>query len=200
MIRVRFSLILLLIGASALRGTAQPASPSTDLAVTYTPEYAKVSGIDCGCFWFQGGAADAAVTFHRGLGIAASLTGQQASSVSGGNGVSKVAYLFGPRFTFGISRQPENLLLGHGTTFFGEALFGGMHGFDSIFPSSSGAKPSANSFAFQLGGGMDVALARGLGIRAIELDYVRSSLPNSGSGTQNDLRIAVGLSYRFGWR
>jgi hypothetical protein len=50
----------------------------------------------------------------------------------------------------------------------------------------------------QLGGGVDVALSRGFGVRAIEVDYVRTSLPNNASNTQNDLKIAFGVTYHIG--
>jgi hypothetical protein len=81
---------------------------------------------------------------------------------------------------------------------FGEALFGGAHGFSSSFPTPSGLVSSANSFAMQLGGGLDVAVGRGFGIRALELDYIHTSLPNNASNSQNDLRIAFGLTYHTG--
>ena len=38
------------------------------------------------CFWFKGGGADAAFTFWKGWGIAASLTGDHASNVTPGSG------------------------------------------------------------------------------------------------------------------
>jgi hypothetical protein len=48
----------------------------------------------------------------------------------------------------------------------------------------------------QIGGGVDVLMFKGFGIRALEADYVRSSLPNSASNNQNDLRLSFGISYR----
>jgi hypothetical protein len=43
-----------------------------------------------------------------------------------------------------------------------------------------------------------VALSRGFGVRAFEVDYLRTSLPNNASNSQNDLRIAFGLTYHTG--
>ena len=50
----------------------------------------------------------------------------------------------------------------------------------------------------QLGGGLDVTLSRGFGVRALQVDYIRTSLPNNTSNIQNDLRIAFGITYRVG--
>ena len=57
---------------------------------------------------------------------------------------------------------------------------------------------TANGFSMQLGGGLDVAIAKGFSVRALELDYVHTNLPNNASNSQNDFRIAFGVSYRFG--
>jgi hypothetical protein len=196
--RTAFLAIVLLMGAFNLNLMAQtqPSAPvgntavkGVDLAIVYAPERAKTANTGCDCFWFQGAAADAAFTFYRGLGIAANLTGQHASNLAGAGSVGKIAYLAGPRYTFSIR---------HGSRLFGEALFGGVHGFDGSFPIASGTKTTANSFAYQLGGGFDLALARGFGLRLVELDYFHSSLPNNGSGTQNDIRLAFGVSYHMG--
>lgn len=50
----------------------------------------------------------------------------------------------------------------------------------------------------QLGGGVNVALAKVYGLRVVELDYVHTNLPNNAANSQNDLRVAFGLSYRYG--
>ena len=137
------------------------AANAFDLALTYSPERAKIVDTPCDCFWFHGGGADAGLTLYRGLGIAASFTGQHAT---------------------------------------GEALFGGVHGFNGTFPASSAAVSSANAFAYQLGGGLDLALTRQWAIRAFEASFYHSGLPNSDANTQDDFRLATGVSYRIGKR
>jgi len=52
----------------------------------------------------------------------------------------------------------------------------------------------------QLGGGINVRVAHSLSIRALEIDYVHTNLPNNNADSQNDLRLAFGVSYRFGRR
>jgi hypothetical protein len=164
------------------------------VAATFDLERAKVANVACGCFWLKGGSVDLAVPFYRGLSMAGSFGGGHATSNHSGGGLSKLSYLAGPRYTFdtshftGVPRSPQ---------IFGEALFGGTHGFNSTFPAPGAAPSSANSFAMQFGGGMDILLRGGFGVRAIEVDYVHTALPNNGTNTQSDLRIAFGVSYHF---
>lgn len=183
-------------GAAAQTGRAAPYSSGAgfDLAVTFTPELAKAANTGCGCFWLYGGSANVAYTFSKGLGLAADVTSEHTNSVPGGNSLGKTLILAGPRYT-----RSADWLFAHkrAARLFGEALFGSAHGFDSNFPSSTGVRPTANSFAMQAGGGVDLGLGKSFGLRLLEIDYVRSTLPNNGSGTQNDLRIAGGISFRM---
>src|SRR5258708_4766239 len=45
---------------------------------------------------------------------------------------------------------------------FGQALFGGAHGFDSYFPAELGKLPTSydTSFAMAIGGGLDLAISK----------------------------------------
>ncbi len=199
---------IMLLGAltTGLTARAQQAQPvqefrlqSADLAVTYTTERAKISPGDCGCFWLQGGSANAALTFFHGLGVAANLSGGHASNIAPGVDVSKVSFIAGPRYTYNTSRWSDSYLdVKRGTSVFGEWLFGGVYAFNGLFPATAGGfKSSASAFAMQVGGGLDVALGNGFSVRAFELDYVRSDLPNNGTDTQNHLRLAFGVSYHI---
>ena len=188
---------------TSLTGLAQqrpvkPTPAEIDVAVTYVAERAKIASIDCGCFWLQGGSMNAAVTFYRGLGVAANLTGGHASNIASGVDLDKVSYMMGPRYTY-----PFKSWFGHdfgrhdGGRIFGEGLIGGVHSFNTVVPTSAGVAGAASSFVFQVGGGMDLPLRKGIGIRLFEADYVRSTLPNAGNSTQNDLRLAAGISFHF---
>jgi hypothetical protein len=173
-----------------------PAANAFDVALTYSPERGKISNTPCQCFWLEGGGANAALTLYRGLGIAASLTGQHASGLTGGSSLSKIDYLFGPRYTLHTSGKSDRRR--YSTRIFGEALFGTVHAFAGTFPAPGQAATSANSFAYELGGGLDLSLAGGLGVRVFEASFYHSSLPNEASNTQDDIRLAVGVSYRLG--
>jgi hypothetical protein len=176
----------------------EPRPVAVDLAVTYTAERAKIATTDCGCFWLQGGSVNAGVTLFHGLGVAANFTGGHSSGIAPGVDLNKLAFMVGPRYTLGTARWTNHLLGSrHQTNLFGEALFGFAHGFDSAFPTSTGVTSSATAFSMQIGGGLNIALAHGFGLRALEIDYVRTSFPNDASNTQNDLRLSFGISYRL---
>ena len=191
-----------LIIALALVAHAQRSNPlSADVALTFTTDRAKIASTSCDCLWLQGGSLDASVPIFRGLGVAANLSGEHAANIAPGVDLSTVAFVAGPRYTFSTtrwtSRVPE---LRHGTSIFGEALYGGARGFDGAFITLGGPKGNASSLALQFGGGVDIGLARGFGVRAFEADYVRTTFRNFNNNTQNDLRLAAGVTYRLGRR
>jgi hypothetical protein len=169
-------------------GHSRKSNITTDVAVTYTGTLARTT--PGSQFWLNGGSADAAVTFYRGLGVAANFTGAHASNIAPGVSLSQVSFMAGPRYTLRLARLPR-------THVFTEALFGGAHGFDSAFPGSSGTTSTSSSFSMQLGTGADIAITRGFAIRAFELDYIRTGFPNGNTNSQNDLRVAFGVAYHF---
>jgi hypothetical protein len=187
----------LLATASFGHAQSEPgrAPASIDLAITYSTEHAQLSPGTCGCFWLQGGAADAAFTLWKGFGIAAGVTGELVSNYAPGVDFSKVSYMGGPRYTYTVwkgapaSRQRPRLQI------FGDGLFGAVHALSGAFPTATGIKTTANSFALQTGGGLNLFFSRSLSVRLLEVDYVRTQLPNGYAGTQNDLRLAFGVSY-----
>jgi hypothetical protein len=171
------------------------------VAATYDLERASTG--PTGGFWLQGGTGEVAAPFYRlpGLGsfsVVGSFSGQHASNIQPGVNLGKLTYLAGPRFSIDSSRFTGLLASQRSSQLFGEVLLGGTHAFDSIFPTGTGASTTANSFALQMGGGLDVALTGGFSLRALEVDYVRTTLPNNAANRQNDLRLAIGISYHFG--
>jgi hypothetical protein len=83
----------------SLTGLTQQQPPSkttTDVAMTYVADRAKIASIACGCFWLQGGSMNAELTFCCGLGLAANLTVGQASSITPGVALDKVSFMMGP--------------------------------------------------------------------------------------------------------
>jgi outer membrane immunogenic protein len=173
--------------------------PPIDITATYTAEHAKISPSgDCGCFWLQGGSGEANVYVYRGLSVAAELTGSRVGNVTPGVDISQIAVMGGPRYTFGTSQWTDRIFGSqHRSSIFGEALFGGVHAFDGAYPSSTGLKTTASAFSMQVGGGFNVRLARNFALRAFEVDYVRTSLPNGTTDSQHDLRLAAGISYQI---
>jgi hypothetical protein len=170
---------------------------AVDLAVSYTTEGGKVA-YRGDRFWMQGGSAEAAFTLYRGLGLGLNLSGERATGLGQGVDFSKITLVAGPRYTYNTSRWTERWLgPKHATSVFSEALFGTVHGFNGLFPAGNTVKSSADAFALQVGGGVNVAVARGFGVRAFQLDYIRTTLPNNASNVQHDLRMGVGLTYHI---
>jgi hypothetical protein len=164
-----------------------------EVAVTYDLERGKISNTADTSFWLLGGGVEVALPIARGFGIAATLTGQSAANIQPGVNLSKLSYLAGPRFTVSSSRFTVH----HVSKVFGNILFGGARAFNSLFPGLGAPASTANAFALQLGGGLDLALANGFSLRALEIDYVRTGLPNNSTNSQDDLHLAFGLSYNW---
>jgi outer membrane protein OmpA-like peptidoglycan-associated protein len=167
------------------------------LGVTYAPERTELTPGQC-CVWLQGGGADAAVTFWKGFGLAASLTGDHASNATPGVDINKVAFLAGPRYTYTSWVTPTGAASTPHYQIFVQGLFGGVHGFDGLYPGSSTTTSSASSLALQAGAGFNLFLTPHLGLRLLEADYVRTELPNDASNAQSDLRLAFGVVYHIG--
>jgi hypothetical protein len=198
---------VLLVGACMLASTAGGAQQkdsavayqpvSADLAVTFSLEKADIVPTQC-CFWMKGGGADAAITFWKGLGITASVTGDQISNYSSGYDVNKIAILAGPRYTRSLGASSANGGYRHRFQVYGDGLAGEVHAFNGTFPSSADLKSTASSFALQTGGGVNMYFSNNFGVRLIEADYVRTLLPNGSANVQNDLRLAFGVTYHIG--
>jgi hypothetical protein len=179
------------------QSSAKQPTVFTDVAVTYSLERAELVPGMC-CFWMKGVGADAAATFWKGLGIAASMTGEHAANYVSGYDVNKITYLGGPRYTYTAWASNAGIAATPRFQIFGEGLFGGVHAFNGVFPISTGTTSSAGSFAIQAGGGLDVFFFKHYGVRLLEAEYVRTALPNGVDNVQNDLRIAFGVTYHFG--
>ena len=127
----------------------------------------------------------------------ASGTGLHASGDGGTAGLDLVTVVFGPSYTARFGKRISVL---------GEALAGEAHGLHSVFSYGSGVLPSlvvgtadsADSLAFQAGGGVDLHVSRRFAVRPIEVEYLRTQLPNGGTNVQDNVRIAAGLVATFG--
>lgn len=161
----------------------------TDVGVSYMAERSLRAG-SAQNFWMTGGSAEAATSMWRGIGPAVNVTGATTGSIGSSNvPLSLVNFTAGPRV---------RLRNGGKWSPYGEALFGVAHGFNSIFPKAGSALNHANSFALQAGGGVDVRLPGRFFVRAIDVSYVRTQLPNGTNGVQNTLRIGAGFGLILG--
>ncbi|MGA3128617.1 MAG: OmpA family protein [Candidatus Korobacteraceae bacterium] len=169
---------------------AKPELPSIDVAATFAAERSQVVPSQC-CFWFKGGGVDAAYTFWKGLSVAASLTGDHASNISSGIDANKLSFLGGPRYTWTAPEKEAKPRL----QVFAQSLFGGAHGFNGAFPDGNGLASSANSFALEAGGGLNLIFHKGFGLRLAEAEFVHTSFGNSMKNSQDDLRLAAGITW-----
>jgi hypothetical protein len=168
---------------------------STDLAVTYNAERSQLVPSQC-CFWMQGGGVDADFTFWKGFGLAGSFNSRHASAVAPGVDVNELVLAAGPRYTFTTNAGRSGTEDRPRWQIFTQGLFGGVHAFNGVFPGRGGAVSSAGSFALQAGGGVNLLFRRNFGLRLFEVNYARTTLPNSAGNAQNDLRLGFGLAWR----
>ncbi|MBN1566783.1 MAG: outer membrane beta-barrel protein [Acidobacteria bacterium] len=90
-------------------------------------------------------------------------------------------YLFGPRLSF--RHDPR-------VTPFLHSLFGGV--------SLNNSQQSFSGFAFALGGGFDINVARYVAIRAIQADFMQTRLhQGSAQEPNNSSRLSFGVVVRF---
>lgn len=188
--RNSFGKVVLLAGACiAAQPSAWAQAPaSMDVAIIYNGTYSNI--VPGATFWMEGGSVQFHGEFWRGLGVAADIAAMHTANTPGaGAGLNLVTATFGPRYS-----QP---LVHNRMDIFGQVLAGEANGLHSVFPTAAGVESSADSLALQVGGGMNVSLSRHLAVRAFEADWLRTQLPNSTTGVQNNLRMGAGLVFKF---
>ena len=193
---------LLFVGTAFLLPTALEAQqqsttaesrPEIDLAVTYTAQRSNLTTSPI--FWPQGAGVELSTIVYHGFGVAANIAGTHASDISSlGQDLTMVTATFGPRYTWShrIHGQPDKRI-----NVFGQALIGIAFGLDSAFPSTSGLQSSADSFALQIGGGVDLAFSRHFAVRPLQAEWIRTQFPNATTGVQNNMRLSAGVVFRF---
>ena len=179
--------VVALVMAVALPASAQATRDMFSLGVNYVADRANAYPGTCGCFTLQGGGVTATLGLPYHLAGVADFAMVHASTVPGSNyGLGLATYLIGAQYRVPVSRF----------TPYGQALVGTVHGFDSVFPGSSST--TANSFAFELGAGAEFKIDHSFSVRILEMDYLRTNLPNNTSSSwQNHLKFVSGVIYHF---
>ena len=137
-------------------------------------------------FFLTGGAADAAVPILPRLSVAVEVAGATIAQVPGtSRGLSTITLLAGPRFT-----QPMRHV-----SFSAQALFGVVRGFDADFTSGTHHADTSTAFAFAAGGFLNVPLTHSLALRAVQIDYLQTRLPNGADQQQGNLRLGAGVVF-----
>src|SRR5271169_3448837 len=83
--------------------------PPISIGATYTAERSKLTDADCGCFWLQGGSAEADVYIFRGLSAAVDVTGTHTANIVPGVDLSQISFMAGPRYTYGLTRWTRRM-------------------------------------------------------------------------------------------
>jgi hypothetical protein len=188
--------LTLLLAFTLTRGVYAQADAHRDpanveVAVTYAPQRA----LSAGGFWFQGGTVELYGRLWRGLGIEAKVAGAHAGGSAQVVPLDTITTTFGPRYTVAVSRR---------FSFFGEALIGELNAFHTVVPGAGGGASAANAaytdsgsaFALEAGGAVDWRFGHHFAWRALQADWVRSTLPNGADNVQNSLRLGTGLVFR----
>jgi len=168
--------------------SARTSSQEVDVALTYGALRNDLVGGSS--FWQQGGSLELSAEAYHGLGVAMSISGARVSNIQGrGVNLTTITDVFGPRYTWTTRRKKIAL--------FGQGLIGEAHGIDSVFPSPQGTTTSFNSFALQVGSGVDLRLSRHFAIHPFQADWLRTQFPNASTNVQNDFRLGAGVVFRL---
>ena len=216
----RALLLLSAAAATAASALAQSAAPSPppparlgppkagfDLSITYEG-LRTAHTFNTGPYWLQGAAVELHAPLYHGLGVVGDINrlhvGTDNRAMVAPLGL--VTIQFGMRYTVGV---PNRFLpkiaskFASRSTLFVQGMAGEADGFRSVFstgsgPSSvgNGTTPSANSLAVQAGAGLDVFWHKKLSFRVIQVDYLRTGLPNGAANVQNNVRLGAGIVYR----
>jgi outer membrane immunogenic protein len=182
-----------LFAASLLTlATTAPVFAQEEVSLAYSYVNANAPPDHCECFSMNGASASYAYNLSPAWGVVADVGVEHSGNVrSSGLDLTLTTLLAGARYSY------RNLDDGR-IALFAEALVGAAHasgGLASIATDSSG---TATDFAALAGAGVDISVNPRFAIRALELDYLLTTLPNGVNGYQSNLRASVGLVFRFG--
>ena len=186
--RIWIGSIVLLLAASGAQAHAQVAR-TWELSASYAYVRSNAPPGGCGCFSMNGAGGDAAYRFTSHISLAGDVSLAHAGNVpDAGQTFTLTSYQAGPRFYLPAGSQ---------WTAFGHILLGAAHAGGSAF---SGTASSTNAFAATLGGGLQLGLNHAVALRVVDADYFLTKFPNGGNDHQNNLRLSVGIVFRFGHR
>jgi hypothetical protein len=189
------AIVLLSVGLTA-RCRSQVVPKSVN--VRFSEQISNAPPGGCGCFELEGGAVDAAWgapdagMVHGAIFTLAADAGiEHTGSVgSAPYGLTLTTVTAGPRFW----------LPGGKLRIFGQVLLGIAHGSNSEFPHHNSLVPSATSFALDMGAGAERYINPRVSVRFLQVDYLRTALPNTSTNWQSNLRVGAGITLHFSIR
>lgn len=195
MMHLRSTLLLVLVLAlpSALHaqaiamGGAYDEIPRLELGANYNFFHANAPPGQCGCFSLNGGSGTVLLNLTPVWGVVADIMVGHATDVDNSlQNITILNYLFGARYTRRTSKRFVP---------YGEAMFGGAKE-DVNFQFTI----NRNAFGLAAGGGVSTKLKGKFGLTAVQVDYVYTQIPNGQNDRQNNIRIATGITYGFGYK
>ncbi len=170
---------------------ADPRAPQ-ELSLSYSYVRANAPPGQCACFSMNGASAAYEHPISGTVGIVGDLGVEHAANVrASGLDLTLTSALGGLRYTV-----PH--LAGDRLALFGQVLVGVTRASGALAASAPGAHGDSTDFSAMVGAGLDIHLTQGLSLRALQLDYFRTSLANGVNGYQNNLRAGIGVVMRFG--
>jgi len=173
---------------------AADAAGHFDVAANFTYKAAKISQTT-NRFVMPGGSVDAAYNFGGklgGLSAVVDLNGESASNIEPGVDLTQFSIMGGARYTFRLNRKNA-----HVVALYGQILGGEDFASNSAFPGLAAFTSTANSSAFQAGGGANMRLTRSISFRLLEADFITTALPNAANNRQDSLRLSNGIVFHF---
>jgi len=184
-----------LVTSPAAAAQTQPSSAGqplrSELAFDYTYIRSNAPPGGCGCFNLNGGSGSYAWDLRpTRFALVGEVTGTHAGSIgSGAYNLTLTAYTAGVRYLVPVR--------GRALRPFGQLLIGAAHGGGSLVEGTAPPARERTVFTANLGGGLDLRVARHFSIRLIDASYLVSVFQNQVNDHQNNLRLSAGAAFRF---
>ncbi|HUA24949.1 MAG TPA: outer membrane beta-barrel protein [Steroidobacteraceae bacterium] len=163
--------------------------PASELSLAYSYVNANAPPDHCDCFSMNGASSSYAYNFSSAFAVVADVGVEHSGNVrSSGLDLTLTSFLVGARYSY---RNLSKIAV------FGEVLAGGVHASGGLAAIATSSNSASTDFAALAGAGVDVTINPHLAVRALELDYFWTTLPNGVNGYQGNLRASVGLVFRF---
>jgi outer membrane immunogenic protein len=187
---MRFILIAALMLAGATAGMAQDEAYRGDAAVTYHWVRTNAAPGECGCFGLNGASISGSWDVRGPWTVVTEFSSEFRPSVAGSqSSLTVTSFVAGARYRLmqPWKRGP------HRPQPFAEVLLGPAH----AGGGEAGVGDGTYAFASRIGGGIDIPLKSHFEVRAIEVDWFRTSFANAKNDRQNNLLVAAGIVYRW---
>jgi len=184
-----------ILAAFVLIAASFPAiSSAQEVTLGYTYVRANAPPGQCDCFNMNGGSVAVAQPLSDPrYAVVFDATVEHAAKISAGDyDLTLAVYSLGFRYR-PLPYSPWSP--------FGQVLLGASHASGSLVEGDTPAAHDASLvFASTLGGGVDYRLDDRWSLRVFEADYLRDQYRNRTNDHQDNLRISVGATFRFGAR